>query len=187
MIERKSGGFVTPGSRLGVSEEFVAGPGTYTRDEVIYSTIAGYVLFNILEKKVSVYPAVHVQGTPKRGRVVIGEVSSVRDKFAIVNILKVGRTEAGGNFTAILPLAFIGQRGIRMVDALRPGDIIRSKVVRAKEGIGLGTIGSRFGVILGLSTCCGKVLQLRGGRLTCPQCGRVERRRRAIDYGRVAV
>lgn len=187
MIERKRGGFVTPGSRLGVSEEFVAGPGTYLRDEVIYSNIVGYVLFNILEKRVSVYPPVHAQSIPKRGRVVIGKVSSVQDKFAIVDILRVGRSETGGNFTGILPLAFVGQRISRMVDAFKPGDIIRCKVVRDKDGTGLGTAGNRFGVILGLSTCCGKVLQLRGRRLTCPECGREERRKGAIDYGRVTV
>ncbi|HID90412.1 TPA: hypothetical protein EYP44_00445 [Candidatus Bathyarchaeota archaeon] len=185
-MKRRSGSFVVPGTRLGVCEEFMAGPGTYVRNDVVYSKITGYVLFNLAEKKVSVYPAVHLHGLPKKGRVGFGRILSVRDRFALVEIFQVGRKRVESRFTGLLPITLAGRRGAnRATEMFKPGDIIRCKIVSSKDRIRLSTAGSRLGVVLGLSSCCGQTLNLQAGKLVCPRCGREERRKTAIDYGRL--
>lgn len=186
VAKRESGNFVTPGSRLGIIEEFIAGPGTYVKGGTIYSKVTGHVLFNVPEKRVSVYPAMRLSRIPKRGRVVIGKVESVIDREAFVEILQVGRSRVTSSLQGFLHMSLVGQRGVRrMGDLFKRGDIIQAIVVNDRNGIYLGTGGARFGVVSGLSTCCGKVLELRRGQLVCPKCGRLNKRKVSSDYGRV--
>jgi exosome complex component CSL4 len=88
--KRKSGQFLVPGERLGVIEEFSPGPGTYVEQGVVYSTVAGRVLMDVLNKTVSVYPLTHVVIIPRTGSVVTGQVSSVNSKKAAVRISEIG-------------------------------------------------------------------------------------------------
>ncbi|MFQ6077144.1 MAG: exosome complex RNA-binding protein Csl4 [Candidatus Bathyarchaeia archaeon] len=186
MVQRESGRFVTPGINLGVIEEFVPGPGTYVKGEGIYSQISGFVLFNVPEKRVSVYPAVRTRGIPKRGRVTMGRVTAVRGRFAMVDVFRIGRDSLRvPPITGFLSRSLIGMGRARVSDAFREGDIILSKIVNDRNGIYLSTIGSRFGVLLGVSSCHGELLSLVRGRLVCPKCGREERRKISSEYGRL--
>jgi exosome complex component CSL4 len=187
--ERESGQFVVPGRRLGVIEEFMAGPGTYVERGTIYSNTTGRALLDMLNKKVSVYPLVHVVSTPRTGSTVIGQVSSVRSKNAMLRILSVGKRPLSGSFTGILHISDVSQSYIEtMYGVCKPGDLMRAKVVSdLNRTYHLSTEEKNLGVIYAFCSCCGHLLQLRDEKMRCAECGNVEARKAAQDYGKAMI
>ena len=187
--ERKSGQFVVPGKRLGVIEEFMAGPGTYVEHGTIYSQTTGRALLDMLNKKVSVYPLVHAVSTPRIGSTVIGQVSNVRNKNAMLRILNIGKRALSGFFTGILHISDVSPSYIEtMYGVCKPGDLMRAKVVSdLNRTYHLSTEDKNLGVIYAFCSRCGHLLQLRREKMRCPECGNVERRKVAQDYGKVDI
>ena len=187
--ERESGQFVVPGRRLGVIEEFMAGPGTYVEHGTIYSKTTGRTLLDTLNKKVSVYPLVHAVSTPKTGSTVIGQISNVRNKNAMMRILSIGKRELSGFFTGILHISDVSQSYVEtMYRVCKPGDLMRAKVVSdLNRTYHLSTEDKTLGVIYAFCSRCGHLLQLQRERMQCPECGNVEMRKVAQDYGNVSI
>ena len=187
--ERESGQFVVPGNRLGVIEEFMPGPGTYVEHGTIYSKTTGRTLLDMLNKKVSVYPLVHAVSTPRTGSTVTGQVSDVRSKNAVLRILSVGKRSLSGFFTGVLHVSDVSPSYIEtMYGVCRPGDLMRAKVVSdMNRTYHLSTEDKNLGVIYAFCSRCGHLLQLRREKMRCPECGEVERRKAAQDYGTVTI
>ena len=187
--ERESGQFVVPGKRLGVIEEFMAGPGTYVEHGTIYSNTTGRALLDMLNKKVSVYPLVHAVSTPRTGSTVIGQVSSVRNKNAMLRILNVEKRSLSGSFTGILHISDVSQSYIEtMYGVCKPSDLMRAKVVSdLNRTYHLSTEEKNLGVIYAFCSRCGHLLQLRDEKMQCPECGNVEARKAAEDYGKAMI
>lgn len=187
--ERESGQFVVPGRRLGVIEEFMAGPGTYVEHGTIYSKTTGRALLDMLNKKVSVYPVVHAVSTPRIGSTVIGQVSGVRSKNAGLRILIIGKRVLSGFFTGILHISDVSPSYIEtMYSACKPGDLMRAKVVSdLNRTYHLSTEDKDLGVIYAFCSRCGHLLELRREKMQCPECENVERRKVAQDYGNVII
>jgi len=187
--ERESGQFVVPGKRLGVIEEFMAGPGTYVSDGTIYSDTTGRALLDMLNKKVSVYPLGHGVSTPRTGTTVTGQVSGVRNKNAVVRIFSIGRRSLSGFFTGILHISDVSQSYIEtMYGVCKPGDLMRAKVVSdLNRTYHLSTEDKNLGVIYAFCSRCGHLLQLRTEKMRCPQCENVETRKAAQDYGKAMI
>jgi exosome complex component CSL4 len=187
--ERESGQFVVPGKRLGVIEEFMAGPGTYVEHGTIYSETTGRALLDMLNKKVSVYPLVHAVSTPRTGSTVIGQVSSVRNKNAMLRILNIGKRSLSGFFTGILHISNVSQSYIEtMYSVCKPSDLMRAKVVSdLNRAYHLSTEEKNLGVIYAFCSRCGHLLQLGREKMQCPECGNVEARKAAEDYGKAMI
>jgi exosome complex component CSL4 len=187
--ERESGQFVVPGKRLGVIEEFMAGPGTYVEHGTIYSETTGRALLDMLNKKVSVYPLVHAVSTPRTGSTVIGQVSSVRSKNAVLRILNVGKRSLSGSFTGILHISDVSQSYIEtMYGVCKPGDLMRARVVSdLNRTYHLSTEDKNLGVIYAFCSRCGHRLQLGREEMRCPECGNIETRKAAQDYGKAII
>lgn len=187
--ERESGQFVVPGKRLGVIEEFIAGLGTYVERGTIYSNTTGRALLDMLNKKVSVYPLVHAVSTPRTGSTVIGQVSSVRSKNAMLRILNVEKRSLSGFFTGILHISDVSQSYIEtMYGVCKPGDLMRAKVVSdLNRTYHLSTEEKNLGVIYAFCSRCGHLLQLEREKMRCPECGNVEARKAAQDYGKAMI
>lgn len=183
--ERKSGLFVIPGDRLGVIEEFVSGSGTYVEHGTIYSNTSGRALLDMLNKKVSVYPMVHVASVPQAGNTVIGQVSDVRSKMAALRIFKIGKTPLSGFFTGILHISDTSFGYIEtMFEACKPGDIMRAKVIINKNRTyHLSTADNNLGVLYAFCSRCGHILSSGKQAMRCPECGKIEKRKIASDYG----
>jgi exosome complex component CSL4 len=185
--KRDSGQLVLPGEPLGVIEEFVPDAGTYVKDGVIYSKVVGRSLLDLLNKKVSVFPLVHGARVPKIGSIVIGQVSNVQTQIATIRIFKIGKRLLSGFFTGILHVSDVHLRFVEsMFDVCKPGDILRAKVISEKNrAYHLTTKDKSLGVIYAFCSQCGEVLELKGrGGLQCPRCGKIEKRKTAIDYGK---
>jgi len=186
---RESGKFVLPGERLGVIEEFIPDAGTYVKDGVIYSKVVGRALLDLLNKRVSVYPLVHGARVPNIGGIVLGQVASVQNESASIRIFKVGGKMLSGFFTGVLHVSDVQMRYVEsMYDICKPGDIIRAKVISDKNRVYHLSIKDRnLGVIYAFCSQCGFMLELWRHAMRCPKCGKIEKRKTALDYGKGVV
>lgn len=185
---RKSGQFVVPGEKIGVIEEFIPDDGTYVEDGVIYAKNAGYILIDSISRKVSVYPLTKGLAYPKIGNTVVGYVISIQGSTAFIRIIKVGKRLLSGFFTGALHVSDVNTRYTDEVsNAVKIGDLVRAKVINYANGVfHLTTKGEKLGVILTLCSKCGGILLLKnkkGRKLYCKDCGNIEIRKIALDYG----
>ena len=184
--EKKSGRFVLPGGRLGVIEEFIPDAGTYVKDGIIYSKTVGRALLDFLNKRVSVYQLVHEVKVPRIGSIVLGQVSSVQKQNAFVRISKIGDNQLSGFFSGILHISDVQLRYVdSMFNVCKPGDIIRTKVISEKNGTyHLSTKDRNLGVVYAFCSQCGYILELKRQRMHCSRCGKIEKRKTTLDYGK---
>ena len=184
--ERKSGLFVTPGDCLGVIEEFTSGSGTYIEGGTVHSNITGRTLLDTLNKKISVYSMVHEAIVPQAGSTIIGRVSNVLNKMAAVRIFKIGGTLLSGLFTGTLHISDSSLSYIEtMFEVCKPADIMRARVIVHKNRTyHLSTVEKNLGVIHAFCSRCGHTLLLERQRMRCTECGKIERRKVASDYGK---
>jgi len=184
--EQKSGQFVLPGERVGVIEEFTPDSGTYVKDGVIYSRVIGRALLDFPNKRVSVYPLIHEARAPRVGSVVVGQVSSIQAQNANVRIFKIGKKELSGVFTGILHISDVQLRYVEsMFDICKPGDVLRAKVISEKnKTYHLSTKDKNLGVVYAFCSNCGYTLELKRNNMYCLRCGKTEKRKAALDYGK---
>jgi exosome complex component CSL4 len=183
---RESGQFVLPGERLGVIEEFIPDAGTYVKDGIIHSKIVGRASLDFLNKRVSVYPLIHGAKIPKAGSIVLGQVSYVQTENAGVRIFKIGNNPLSGFFSGILHVSDVQQTYVKsMFDVCKPGDIIRAKVISEKNRVyHLSTKEKELGVVYAFCSQCGYMLELKRHIMRCARCGKIEKRKIALDYGK---
>jgi exosome complex component CSL4 len=183
---RKSGQIVVPGDKLGVIEEFEPGLGTYVEESTIYSLATGRALMDLLNKKVSVYPATQISGFPKVGSIVVGQVSEVQNKQAIVRIFQVGNRMVSGFFSGLLHISDVSPRYVEsMYDVCKAGDVIRAKVISDKNRVfHLSTNDKDLGAVYAFCSRCGHVLSSGRMRMRCTECGNTENRKTAQHYGK---
>ncbi|MGQ9529998.1 MAG: exosome complex RNA-binding protein Csl4 [Candidatus Bathycorpusculaceae bacterium] len=175
-----------PGERLGVIEEFIPDAGTYVRDGVIYSKVVGRALLDFLNKRVSVYPLIHGATVPKVGSTVLGQVSSVQTENASIRIFKIGNKTLSRFFSGILHVSDVQQTYVKsMFHVCKLGDIIRAKVISEKNRVyHLSTKEKELGVVYAFCSQCGYILELKRRVMRCARCGKVEKRKIALDYGK---
>ncbi len=188
-VKERSGQFVVPGERLGVIEEFMSGLGTYEEQGAVRSKTVGRALVDILNKKVSVYPLVHMASVPRTGSIVVGQILYVQSKKATLRIFKIGKTLLNGVFTGILHVSDVSPSYVEtMFDVCKNGDILRAAVVSTKNRTyQLSTADRDLGVIYAFCSFCGHTLALKGRRMQCSNCGNIENRKVALDYGKETV
>jgi len=186
-LEERIGKFVVPGEVLGIIEEFLPGPGTYVDEESgeVRAARVGHLLLNLPKREVIVHPAVPVTRIPRVGGSYIGLVTAVTDKQAIIRFNT--NPKSTDFFTGILSITAVSRRFVKsMFEVCRPGDVVRVAVISNKNRLyHLSMLGKHLGVVYAYCTDCGYPLTLKGRELYCPACGRVERRKVAVDYGRV--
>ena len=180
---RKSGKFVTPGDKLGVIEEFLPGLGTYVDDGDIYSLTTGHLLMNALKREISVYSTVRIPLIPKKGDIILGQITNVQDRNLVLKIFQINEKTIP-TFTGIMHIADVSKSYIEtMFDAFKGGDIIRAKVIStANREIHLSTQGDNLGVVHAFCSHCGHSLILQNNQLKCFHCKRIERRKIVLDY-----
>jgi exosome complex component CSL4 len=184
----KNGNFVLPGDLLGVSEEFIPGYGAYEEGGKVYSSIAGTAHLDFEGKKAYVDPHTDVPPIPKEGDIVICQVTGMRDKIAMVEILTIKKNPQRS--LAVSPMAriYISQTSKRYVKDLnrefQTGDLVRARVGKGdRTPIELSTVGENLGVIKAYCSRCNHPLEKKSSKsLKCPNCDNVESRKIAADY-----
>ena len=184
--EHKTGQLAVPGERLGVIEEFIPDAGTFVKDGVIFSKVVGRVLIDLVHRRVSVHQLIGPSKVPAVGNIVLAQVSGAQSDTAGARIFEIGEEEINGVFTGILHVSDVALRYVdSMYDVCKTGDIIRAKVVSDKnQTYHLSTKEKNLGVVYAFCSNCGHMLQWRRSRMRCPNCGRIENRKVASDYGK---
>jgi exosome complex component CSL4 len=177
---------VLPGQRLGVIEEFIPDAGTYVKEGFIYSKFVGRALLDFLNKRVSVYPFINRARVPRIGSIVLGQVSSIQNDIANLRIFRIDNKLLSGFFTGILHISDVKLRYVQsMFNVCKPGEIIRANVISEKNRIyHVSTKDKHLGVVYAFCSRCGYTLETKRQVMICPKCGKIEKRKIALDYGK---
>ncbi|MBS7604920.1 MAG: exosome complex RNA-binding protein Csl4 [Candidatus Bathyarchaeia archaeon] len=186
--EKKGDRFVTPGDKICVIEEFIPGYGTYVADGIIYANNVGFLSIDPKSRTVSIQPVSRRICAPRVGNTVIGYVWNIQTAMAFIRIFKIEKYFLSGFFTGILHVSDVDVKFTKdILDALKVGDIVRAKVIsEINRTYFLTTKGENLGIILALCSKCGGILGLKSKRekkLYCEECGNIETRKIASDYG----
>ena len=186
MKETKKQGGVLPGDRLAVSEEFLPGRHTYDNSGLIRALAVGSVVKDLKNMEISVKPAVEPE-IIKVDDWVTGQVETSQANSANVHIFFLNGKPTYKDFSGMLSLRGLsgGGRGARRTTPVKLGDIVRCRVFSLLNGIIHLTIDEPdMGVVAALCGNCGKPLS-RGSatRAKCVECGNVEDRKLARDFG----
>jgi exosome complex component CSL4 len=184
----KNGEFVLPGSFLGVAEEFLPGEGAFEENGKVYAATIGIAQYDMKGRRAEVKPMVSQPPAPGEGDVVICLVVALREKMALVEILALKGhedREVTGSTKARIYISQSSQRYVKdLTNEFRINDVVRARVRRVqKEPLELSTVGDDLGVIRALCIKCRSVLKRKGNTLECPNCGNIEMRKLASDYG----
>lgn len=177
---------VLPGDRLAVSEEFLPGKHTYDDSGLIRALTAGSIVRDMRNMEISVKPAVEPE-VIKVDDWVTGQVEGAQANSANLHIYFLNGKPTYKDFSGMLSLRALsgGGRGARRTTPVKMGDIVRCRVFSLLNGIIHLTIDEPdMGVVAALCGNCGKPL-LRGSatRAKCDECGNVEERKLARDFG----
>ena len=186
MKETKKQGGVLPGDRLAVSEEFLPGRHTYDNSGLIRALAVGSVVKDLKNMEISVKPAVEPE-IIKVDDWVTGQVETSQANSANVHIFFLNGKPTYKDFSGMLSLRGLSGRGrgARRTTPVKLGDIVRCRVFSLLNGIIHLTIDEPdMGVVAALCGNCGKPLS-RGSatRAKCVECGNVEDRKLARDFG----
>lgn len=186
---KKSGQFVSPGDKLGVIEEFISSSGTYEKEGSIFANVIGRLLLDLMNKRVSVYPLAGSVSVPRVGNVVTGNAVNVQESIAVLRMFQIATKSLSGFFSGILHISDVSFSYVNsMFEVCRLGDILRARVISDKNGTyHLSTKGENLGVIYSFCSMCGSFLTRRRGKMVCDDCGNIEKRKTASDYGKGSI
>lgn len=183
---------VLPGDPVAVSEAFLPGPQVYDDSGLLRSLAVGNVEEDRINMQISVKPV--VQSTIfSVGDYVTGQVESVQAISAGVRIYYVNGKPTDRGFSGMLALReFSGDRrsrgGQRRSTLVKLGDVVRCRIRSLLNGmVHLTMDDERTGVVFALCSNCGRPLVRAGNRAKCDECGNVEERKFANDFGQMPI
>ncbi len=175
---------VMPGEFIGTEEEYIAGAGTYSDNEKIYSLITGELheeqrKLSVLQKR-----SLAILGI---GAVIIGKVENIVEPIALISI-QMGNTAANrfgenGDY-AVLHASMIKRGYVKNVrDEYKVGDIIRAKIADIRNGeLRLATDSDELGTVKAYCGKCRHPMKVESGVLKCESCEWKDNRKLAKDY-----
>lgn len=172
-----------PGDLLAAPEEFLAGKNTYERADSVRASLSGRVEKDLAKREVTIRPAVTAR-IPRVGDVVVGQVEAAMTSTAGVRIAYLNGVEAPAGFPGTISTR--GERGGRgeRRTYVKLGDVVRAKVASTLNGTNQLSIDEpHLGVLASLCSVCGTPLLRGDGRARCEQCGSIEERKFADDFG----
>jgi exosome complex component CSL4 len=177
---------VFPGDRLAVIEEYSEGEGTYQCDGDVRSAEIGVTRHDGATRSVAVEKKTPEIVVPEEGMVAVAEVGSVARRDARVDIFMLDGRHIHPTYSGVIHISDISRDYTKNIDmALRNGDVVKGRIVNVKNRLNQMSLADpEYGVIYAYCSRCGGLLEIDRGRLTCPDCGRVERRKTARSYGR---
>jgi len=184
--KKAKAGVALPGDKLAVSEEYLPGKHTYDDSGLIRALTVGEVVKDAQNMEISVKAAVEPQ-TIKVDDWVTGQVEVAQSNSAFVKIYYLNGKPTHKDFEGMLSLRGLtgGGRGQRRTTPVKLGDVVRCRVISLLNGIiHLSIDEPDMGVVAALCGNCGAPL-LRGNstKAKCDECGNVEERKLAQDFG----
>ncbi len=182
-IEEKE---VFPGERIAVIEEYNDGEGTYQSDGEVRSAEIGVTRHDGTNRSVAVEKRTPEIIVPEEGMMAVAEVGSVARRDARVDIFMLDGRHIHPTYSGVIHISDISREYTKNIDmALRNGDTVKGRIVNVKNRLNQMSLADpEYGVVYAYCSRCGGLLELDRGRLTCPDCGRMERRKTARSYGK---
>lgn len=183
---------VLPGDELTTAEEYSPDSGAYEdKTGIIRAEIVGIPKFDNEDRTVTVEPLTNTPNVLKEGDIIIGRVKDVKKSFALVELgAKSGSNrQIAGSGDAKLHISKLSHEYFNDIrQAVRPGDIIRARVLDTSAQISLSTNEKNLGVIWARCPVCSEVLRaVDGNLLECPVCEKRWIRKLAEDFGRANI
>jgi len=177
-----------PGDKLAVSEEFLPGRYVYDDSGLLRALAVGTVQRDQHKMEISVKPAAEAENM-KVGDYVTGQVEVAATSTGGIRIYYVNGKPTDKGFTGTLMLrSREAGRGSRGAPPVKLGDIVRCRVMSLMNGIiHLSVDEDETGVIYASCGNCGRPMQRGGNRAKCDECGNVEERKLASDFGQVPI
>jgi exosome complex component CSL4 len=181
--KKGASGVALPGDFLASPEEFLPGKNTYEQQDSVRASLSGRVEKDLSKREVAVRPAV-VARRPTVGDVVVGQVEAAMTSTAGVRISYLNGVETKAGFPGtIFTRGERGGRGERRT-YVKLGDVVRARVGSTLNGMNqLSVDEPHLGVLASMCSVCGAVLLRGDGNARCEQCGNVEERKFADDFG----
>lgn len=176
---------VLPGDQLAISEEYLPGPNTYDDGGLIRALSVGTVVRDKARREVAVKAASSAK-TLKVGDYITGRVEVAQTSSAGVRIYYVnGKPNDNGLTGSLMTKSGRPERGARpRGPPVKLGDVVRCTVQSLVNGvIHLSISDERSGVLFAVCANCGRPLLSAGTRVKCDECGSVEDRKLASDFG----
>lgn len=179
---------VLPGDQVAVSEEYLPGPHVYDDSGRLRALAVGLVHKDVKKMEISVEPSAQAN-LLKVGDYVTGRVETAATSSATVAISYVNGRQTGKGFAGMLLMrSSRGERGGPRVPLVKLGDVVRCRVQSLLNGIThLSIDEDRAGVVYALCGNCGRPLLRGGSRAKCDECGNVEERKLASDFGQTPI
>jgi exosome complex component CSL4 len=181
-----------PGDFLAFPEEFLPGKNTYEQEDSVRASLPGRIERDLSKREVAVRPST-VARTPAVGDVVVGQVEAAMTSTAGVRISYLNGVETLAGFPGTIFMrsergsSSRGGGGERRA-YVKLGDVIRARVTSTLNGMNQLSIDEpHLGVIAAMCSVCGATLLRGDGRARCDQCGNVEERKFADDFGAVRI
>lgn len=187
MENRQKGDLVLPGDPLANAEEFLPGANTIEEAGTLYSLKVGRISKDQKTLVLSIQPAKR-KIVPSANDTVYGQVvKGDRGRYSI----KIGAFKPAGK-SVVLETNIDSTLKIEMgrgeqYSPVRVGDYIRGHLFRSRYGMDVNISGRDGGVVLARCHKCRQELILSGNALKCDNCGSVETRKLAGDYGKIDI
>ncbi len=188
VMSRRRESRALPGDKLAVSEEYLPGKHVYDDNGSIRALLPGSVREDRSTGEISVQPSSEAR-VISVGDVVTGQVEAMQTASAGIRIYYVNSKPTDAGFSGMLLLRGDSRdRGARNRTYVKLGDIVRATVSSTLNAIiQLSIEGDKFGVVFAKCGNCGKPLLRGGNRAKCDECGNVEERKFASDFGRAPI
>ena len=175
-----------PGEKLAVIEEYSDGPGTYQKDGDVRSSTIGTTVIDKARRELVVKKTTPMIVVPHEGMDIIAQVGSVARRDARIDIFVIDGKHIHPTTSGVIHISDLSRDYLKNIDmAVRSGDVVKGKLINTKNRLNQTSLkGSEYGVIYGFCSRCGGLLEKKEGKLICPNCGRMERRKTANTYGK---
>ena len=179
------GRLVYPGEEVGTAEEFLAGPGTYVHEHMIYAAQVGHLVQDLSEMQVRVKP-LRPMNSVRVNDVVVAMVDDLKSSMVTLDVIRVEGADkhVAGETHAAIHVAKISPDYVReLSDVYRITDVVRAKVIQAEPSVQLESVEEEFGVIKALCSVCRQPMVRKGRDLWCEECERTETRKISTHFG----
>lgn len=179
--------FVVPGDKIGTSEEWLPGEGTYEDEGFVYSSAFGEVEYDEENLEAHVRPVNPISRLDV-GSVIYGRIKDRRSSIVTVDIKVVeGKSRSvREDKEGTLHISKVSDDYTdELKDEYLKNDIIRAKITQIEPSIQLTTVGKNYGVVSGYCSRCRAHMELQGSKLYCPRCDIREDRKISKFYGKI--
>ena len=179
-----------PGEHVSSIEEFEGGKNTYlAADGTVRSATVGTRVYDLKRRVVKIEQK-NSPMLPKIGDTIVGYVEMMFSSMVSLKILYINDKWSDAGFSAIASArigsrADVERRGDRRA-TFHNGDIVRGRVISLlNSNIHLTLAEREYGLLYALCFVCGgDTVRTNESTIKCVECGAIENRKLAYDYGK---